>query len=149
MADPISIIGLVSGIITFIDFGLKVVSENKKLRDSASRGTSDAIDELDLYIQNVHDWNLKVIKQQSNGLDLSADEKRILGMVQKCERLVKDLRDVIEPLKLQNGVRSKTLETARVAIQRRWKSSDIQDIRERLQTLDGQIRRNVECTMNS
>ena len=50
MADPVSVVGLISSVITFVDFGLKVVSESKKIRDSASKGTSDEISELDNYI---------------------------------------------------------------------------------------------------
>lgn len=78
MADPISMIGLVSGIITFIDFGLKIVSQTRKLRDSAANDSTDEVDELDRYIESVREWNSKILNQQSSTLKLSQDEKRML-----------------------------------------------------------------------
>jgi hypothetical protein len=149
MADPVSVVGLISSVITFIDFGLKVISESKKLRDSASKGTADEISELDHYITNIQQWHEKVKKQQLSGLRLSQSEKRILEMVQDCEKLVIELREVIGSLKIQNKARSKTIETARVAFQRRWKYGDIQNMRTRLHDLDEQIRSHVEHIMQA
>ena len=149
MADPVSVVGLISSVITFIDFGLKVISEGKKLRDSASKGTSDEISELDHYIKNIQKWHEKVKQQQLPGLQLSESEKRILGMVQDCEKLVHELQEVIEPLKIQDGARSRTLETARIIFQRGWKHGDIQNMRTRLHTLDEQIRSHVEHIMQA
>jgi hypothetical protein len=149
MADPVSVVGLISSVITFIDFGLKVISESKKLRDSASKGTSDEISELDHYITNIQQWHEKVKKQQLSGLRLSQSEKRILEMVQDCEKLVIELREVIGSLKIQNKARSKTIETARVAFQTRMKYGDNQNKRTRLHDLDEQIRRHVEHIMQA
>lgn len=149
MGDPIPVVGLISGVITFIDFGLKVVAESKKLHNSAARGASDEISELDRYVVNIHEWNEEIKRQQLSGLQLSKDERRILGMVRDCEKLVDELREVIETLQIQDGARSKKLETARVAFQRRWKSGDLQNLRTRLRDLDEQIRRNVEHIMQS
>lgn len=70
-------------------------------------------------------------------------------MVQDCEKLVIELREVIESLKIQVRARSKTIETARVAFQRRWKHGDIQNMRTRLHSLDEQIRSHVERIMQA
>jgi hypothetical protein len=90
-----------------------------------------------------------VKQQQLSGLQLSQSEKRILEMVQDCEKLVIELIEVIESLKIQVRARSKTIETARVAFQRRWKHGDIQNMRTRLHSLDEQIRSHVERIMQA
>jgi uncharacterized protein YajQ (UPF0234 family) len=147
MADPISIIGLVSGVITFVDFGLKIVSQIDQIRDSAAKGTSDEIDDLDEYIEDVRHWTLKVEIQQKSGLELSQDEKRILKLVQQCEALVKELHGLIITLQVQAGVRSKTWEATKVAFRRRWKQRDLEKLELKLRNLDGQIREHVENAM--
>lgn len=149
MADPVSVVGLISSVITFVDFGLKVVSESKKIRDSASKGTSDEISELDHYITNIQQWHKKVKQQQLSGLRLSQSERSILEMVQDCEKLVIELQKVIGSLKIQNTARSTMMKTARVAFQRRWMYDEIQNMRARLQNLDGQIRSHVEHIMQA
>ncbi|KAH8759553.1 hypothetical protein F5882DRAFT_479407 [Hyaloscypha sp. PMI_1271] len=73
MADPITIIGLVSSIITLVDFGLKVVSGTKNVRDSL-HGTTAEVRELDLIVEEVRLSNDLVKKQQSSGQKLSNDD---------------------------------------------------------------------------
>ena len=81
MAEAISVVGLVSRIIAFIGFGFKVISETKKLRDAAVQGSSDEIEELDRYLQDVREGNSKVKQQRTSGLVLSNDERNIVQMI--------------------------------------------------------------------
>ncbi|KAI2631192.1 hypothetical protein GGS21DRAFT_168574 [Xylaria nigripes] len=146
MPDPATIIGLVSGIISFIDFGLKVVSEAKHVRDSA-HGTTAEIHELDLIIDDVRCSNDQVKRQQSSRAELSRDEARILAMVTECEKLVGELRQAINKVKKRDGARFKTLESARVAFHSLLKQDEIQILRSRLDNLDRQISKNVESLL--
>lgn len=146
MADPITIIGLVSSIITFVEFGLKVVSGTKNVRDSA-HGTTAEVHELDLILEDVRRSNDLVKKQQSSGSGLSDDELHTLAMVAECDKLVGQLRKTINTLKIRAGARSKTLESARVFTQSFLKKSDVQTLRSRLDGLDERIRTNVENIM--
>jgi hypothetical protein len=144
MADPISMIGLVSGIITFIDFGLKIVSQTRKLRDAAGNDSTDEVDELDRYIESVREWNSKILNQQSSTLKLSQDEKHMLQKVQQCESLATELQGLIGSLKIPKDAKSKTFKVAKLVFQRRWKQGDIADLQLRLRNLEVQIRRDVE-----
>lgn len=144
MADPISIIGLVSGIITFVDFGLKIISEVDKVRHPGANGTSDEIDELQGYIDKVHDWNTKIKKQRESGLHLSREEERVLEEVYVCEKLVKELQGLIADLKTKDGVRPRAWETTKVAFRRRWRQSDIDKLQKRLHDMYERIRRDFE-----
>jgi len=146
MADPVTIISLVASILTFVDFGLKVVSGTRSIRDSA-HGTTAEVHELDLIVEDVRSSNDLVKKQQSSGQKLSKDEQRILSMVAECENLVGELRKAISKLKVRTDARSKTLESARVFTQSFLKQSDIQALRTRLDKLDERIRRNIENAM--
>ncbi len=47
-----SIIGLISGIVTFVDFGFKTVSGTKHVRDSL-QGTTAEVSELDPIVAEV------------------------------------------------------------------------------------------------
>jgi hypothetical protein len=146
MADPITIISLVASILTFVDFGLKVVSGTRNVRDSA-HGTTTEIRELDLIVEDVRSSNDLVKKQQWSGRKLSKDEQLILAMVAECENLVGELEKTIRKLKVRADVRSKTLESARVFTQSFLKQGDIQALRTRLEKLDERVRRNIENAM--
>jgi len=124
MADPITIIGLVSSIITLVDFGLKAVSGTKNVRDSL-HGTTAEVRELDLIVEEVRLSNDLVKKQQSSGQKLSNGELHILAMVAECDQLVGELRKTINTLKIRATARSKTLESARVFTQTFLKLGDI------------------------
>ena len=91
MNDPITIIGLVSGIITFVDYGFKVVSGTKNLHDSV-RGTTAEVHELDLILEEVRSSNNLARQQHSSGQKLSSGESNILAMVEQCEKLASALR---------------------------------------------------------
>jgi hypothetical protein len=146
MADPITIIGLASSIITFVEFGLKVVSGAKGIRDS-QHGTTAEIHQLDLIVADVRALNTEVKQQQLSHKKLSEDELRILAMVTECERLQDELQKTIESLTVRPDARSQTLESARVFAKSFFKSSDLQALRTRLDSLDARIRMSVGNAM--
>ncbi|KAI0555886.1 hypothetical protein F4679DRAFT_578007 [Xylaria curta] len=143
MADPATIIGLVSGIISFVDFGLKIASGIKNVRESL-HGTTAEIRELDMIVDDVRRSNTLVKKQQLSHKELSHEERSFLMMVEECEKLVGEIRKAINTLKIRDGARSKTLENARVVVQSLLKQDEIQALQSRLNNLDERIRRNIE-----
>jgi len=52
MAEVLAIIGLVSNILSFIDFGIKFASGTRNVRDSA-HGTTTEVRELELIVEDV------------------------------------------------------------------------------------------------
>lgn len=101
MADPISVIGLVSGIITFVDFGFKVVSRANQIRESG-KGTIQEVDELNTIVQDVRRLNIKVKDQIPSGQKPSDDEECILKMVDDCETLCDQLHTIVSKLAVRN-----------------------------------------------
>lgn len=142
MAEALAIIGLVSNILSFIDFGIKFASGTRDVRDSL-HGTTAEVRELEIIVEDVERYHAQVDKLRSNGQELSAHEKSIMGMVKYCRNIAEDLHKIIERLHVREG-RSKTLESSRVLFQGLWKQRDIDTLRERLEALDKRIRVNVE-----
>jgi hypothetical protein len=142
MAEALAMIGLVSNIISFIDFGLKVASGTRNVRSSLHGATAD-IRELDLIAADVQRYNDQVKQQKASGQQISEHEQHILDMVGECNTLVLELRKAIKTLKVRDG-RSKTLESGRVAFQTLWKQKDIDGLRTRLDSLDQRIRSHIE-----
>jgi hypothetical protein len=59
MADPISILGLVASVLTFADFGWKVVVGGKSARHSVD-GTTDDVTRLNAIIADIRRLNSTV-----------------------------------------------------------------------------------------
>ena len=142
MAEALAIIGLVSNILSFIDFGIKFSSGVRNVRDSL-HGTTAEVQELELIVEDVERYHERVKIQQASGQKLSVHEKHILGMVQQCRNIAEELHKAIAKLHMREG-RSKTIESSRVFFQSFWKQRDIVSLRTRLEALDKQIRLNVE-----
>ena len=141
------IIGLVSSIITFVDFGFKIVSGAKDVRDSV-QGTMGEVCELDLIVTDVQHWNDLVKKQRTPGQKRSNDELHVLEMVDECEVLVGKLRSLISTLKVRVDARSKTLEGARVFTKSFLKQAEIKSLRSRLDDIAPRIENHVVNVMD-
>lgn len=142
MADPISIIGLVASVITFVDFGVKVISTSKDVR-SSHLGMPGDVHQLDLIINDIQKSHDEIRKGMKATQKLSEDESRILLMVQEAEGLYTQLRSVIAKLEVRDDARSKTLESLRVAFRLSWNQNDLKGLAERLEKLDQRIRINL------
>lgn len=142
MAEVLAIIGLVSNILSFIDFGLKFVSGSRNVRDSLY-GTTTEIRELELIVEHIESHHGQVQRQQSSGQQLSADERGILSMVQHCRQIGEELHKAIGRLHVREG-RSKALETSRVLFQGLWNQRDLVSLQTRLEALDKRIRLHIK-----
>jgi hypothetical protein len=116
MADPISILGLVAGIITFVDFGYKVISGSKSARDSIQGRTPD-VARLNKIVQEIRLMNIALVSQISGQKKPSPLEKHVIEMVQESEKLKLQLHKEIEKLTMRSETRFKHLESGRVALQ--------------------------------
>ena len=146
MAEALAIVGLVSNIISFIGFGLKVASGARNVRDSL-HGTTADLHELQLIVADVRKFNNQVRQQRSSGHRLSKHEINILAMVKECDNVAHELQQAIEKLKVRSW-RSKTLESGRIAFQTIRKQKYIDALRTRLDSLDQRVRSNIEHIIN-
>lgn len=142
MAESLAIMGLASNIVSFIDFGLKLASGTRMILESI-HGTTPEIRELELVVRNVERLNAEIIQQNVSGQTFSSDEQLILDMVQECDQLAGDIRKMMKKLIVRDGVRSKTLESGRVAFQVMRKHAEIDRLRNRLESMDEKLRRHI------
>jgi hypothetical protein len=142
MGEPLAIVGLVSNLVSFVDFGIKLASGVRNVRDS-THGTTSEIQELEIIVGNVQKYNRSVLEQKNAGQSFSIHEQGFLDLVKECERVSIDLRKRIDSLHVRNG-RMTILEYSRVAFLNLLKRKDTDTLRKRLESLDRLIRSNVE-----
>ncbi|POS72344.1 hypothetical protein DHEL01_v209263 [Diaporthe helianthi] len=97
--DPISAIGLVSSVITFIDFGYELISAAREVRASASGTTSanDHIEFLNTRMEAVAS-DLKV----ANSSPVASADRRLTDLADKCLQLSNDLKKLLDKLRAKN-----------------------------------------------
>jgi hypothetical protein len=130
----VAALGLAANIITFIHFGFRVVSQARNVRDS-SYGTTTEDWELDLILQDVEKLNEAVLNHQTPGKKLTQNEERLPEMVRECKRLVTQLRESLNALKMRDG-RSKSMESVRVVISSFLHERSIMSLQEKARGLE-------------
>lgn len=99
--DPLTAVGLVSSVITFIDFGYKAVSAAKEAHASASGATTtnEHIEFLNMRMGALA-TDLSAAKSHPGGM--SADRLRLVELADKCLGLSDDLRKLVAKLKVND-----------------------------------------------
>ncbi|KAH5096643.1 hypothetical protein HBI56_137370 [Parastagonospora nodorum] len=146
MADPISILGLVAGIITFVDFGYKVISGSKSARDSIQGRTPD-VARLNKIVQEIRLMNAALVSQISGQRKPSPLEKHVIEMVQESEKLNLQLHKEIEKLTMRSETRFKHLESGRVALQSIRSHKSLQSLGKELLVLDHRVRSGIQMVL--
>lgn len=145
MADPFAIVGLATSILTLVDFGTKVISLAKSIRETHNETIPEA-EELDLILHHVQSLSSALLNGPA-AQNLSQDERKVISMAAKCDELARELRDILETLKVRGTAWSKTLETGRVVFQAMRKKKTIDSLQARLASLDNSLREAVNGTL--
>ncbi|KAI2634144.1 hypothetical protein GGS26DRAFT_552389 [Hypomontagnella submonticulosa] len=117
--DPFSAIGLVSNIITFLDFSYKLITTAKYIQSSAS-GASKHNDDLSFMTSQLQRLatNLKVARPEGS---LSKREHSLLQVATQCEGVSIELATLLDKLRARNPKSNR--ESIRAAI-RDWRKKD-------------------------
>lgn len=99
--DPLSAIGLVSSVITFIDFGYEVISAAREVRSSAT-GTTAANNHREFLNKRMEAVAMDLAAANSNQGSMSADTRRLTELADKCLELSNDLKRLLEKLRANN-----------------------------------------------
>jgi hypothetical protein len=142
MADPFTILGLSSNIISFIQFGFTVVSASKAVRDSV-HGTTPEVHDLKSIVEDVQELIERVDAERKAGRALTKEERHIVEMAKECEMLVKQLQHAIDKLKIRDGASSRWLESTKIVVKGMWKRGEIDELKVRLETLVGRLRHSL------
>lgn len=130
MAEALALIGLVSNILGFIEFGVTLVSVTQSLGDARKVPDISELDSILDDIQLRHDGLRQHL--ESSNLKLSKADSNLLTMVQQCDKITERLRDLSKKLE----GRSRFGGTIRFVI----KKKEIDELRERLMRLDGMVK---------
>ncbi|KAI4694174.1 uncharacterized protein J4E84_002756 [Alternaria hordeiaustralica] len=102
MAEALAIIGLVSNIISFIDFGIKFASGARNVRDSV-HGTTAEVRELELIVEDVKRYHERVKKQQASGQKLSLKSCARLSPGYMCAKVARRPSKVVASFSKVSG----------------------------------------------
>ena len=139
MAEALAIIGLASNIISFIDFGTKLASVSRDIRDS-SHGTTAEVKQLADIAASLESWNDKVKNLRSSRANLSRDELNIVKVAEDCERLVPQIQEKLTKMRTRENATWKTLESLRVATRTLLGGWELKDLGSKLADLDQRFR---------
>ena len=148
MADPLTLIGLASNIIAFIDFGVKLVSAVKSIQDSAE-GTLPEISDLGLIVNDIRVANANLKLEISSQSHVSPQDESILAMANECVQIADQLDSLIGELKLRDTSNnlSRGVEASRIYVRAWRKKKPIDNLRHRLENLDGRISKSVKLSL--
>ena len=120
--DPFSALGLVGNVVTFLDFGYKIIAAAKNIQSSAS-GASKHNEELSSVAGQLHRvvTNLKIT---APARPLSERERSLLQVATQCESVSLELTTLLDKLKARNPKSSR--ESIRAVI-RDWRKKDQKD----------------------
>lgn len=99
--DPLSAIGLVSSVITFIDFGYEVISAAREVRASAT-GTTKANKHIEFLNTRMEAVATDLVAAKSSRGDMSADARQLTELADMCLQLTNELRKLLEKLRVGN-----------------------------------------------
>lgn len=142
------VISMVSSVITLLDFGCKVVSGTRSVRDSA-HGTAPDVHELELILKDIHDSHEAYRAHILASNRKFPQDDNTLAMIKASEELQKDLSDVIAKLQISNLATSKTLESWRVSVRRVRKDKYLGVLRDRLLELDRHVSKKFDQEMQA
>lgn len=98
--DPASAIGLVSSVITFIDFGYELITAAREVHASAT-GTTAANDHIN-FLNTRMEAVAKDLAVAKSSRGMSADTQRLAELADKCLTLSNDLKKLLDKLRANN-----------------------------------------------
>jgi hypothetical protein len=138
--DPISIIGLASSIITFIDFGIELVSYGREIQSSV-RGLATQNATLERVIEETQAWcsNLRVSYKSSLP---TPEERAIVSLAGECKVISDEILIQLKKIKPKNPKSKPSIAIA--IIKDKWHSEDRTKLQNRLEKCQSRLRVQLE-----
>ncbi|RPA80977.1 hypothetical protein BJ508DRAFT_326825 [Ascobolus immersus RN42] len=146
MGDALAIIGLLSNIAQFLEYGIQISREAAAISDDKSETTKELC-ELATVMQMVNFGIEKTERDRSTGSSFTSDhmfgnfDEDARLVVEQCKPLVKELSTLIENLQERSGTKSRLADLA-LALRRRRAKSDLENLEFRIRRLLEAITRN-------
>jgi hypothetical protein len=140
--DPLTAIGLVSGIISIIDFSTKVLSGAKEVYDSGHGATAENRS-LAAITTEMQTLSTGFIVPDVTNTNLSTQEKAISVLAAECKVLSGDILKLLEKIGSSKGKsRSESLKTE---VKSTWYKEEKEELLTRLDRCRSQLHLNLEA----
>lgn len=139
MLDPMSARSLAAAIVQFVDFGSKLLVEGYGSYRSAEGATDEQIQiesvavDLDDLCERLWQAPPLTAGKQSRG------EAALAQLAQECQKVAKELVELLDSLKVTSSGPWRSWEAARQTVRRAWKKDKIEKLQKRLDTIRFQI----------
>ncbi|KAI2469066.1 hypothetical protein F4781DRAFT_239284 [Annulohypoxylon bovei var. microspora] len=135
--DPLTALGLVGNVITFVDFSWKLIAGAREIYESTT-DTSENSHSLEILATNVAQLSDAIITDTTTPRNLQE-------LSTECRILANDLLGVINRLKVKG--KHKRWNSFIVALREVWNQGKINSLVERLQRLHSQVLAQIQFTM--
>lgn len=139
MLDPMSALSVAAAIVQFVDFGSGILVDGYRSYRSAEGTAQESIDIEDAAVELgelcERLWQAPPLTAGSP----SKGEVALSRLAQDCQRVAKDLTDMLDGLKVTSTGPWRTWEAARQAARRAWRLDKIEKMQKRLETIRSQI----------
>ena len=96
--DPVTIFGLVCGIVQIVDFSVKVLFTSKELYDRGSLAEHADVDFMSVQLTNLRS-DLITKRHENSGFPEEAGRQAILELARRCSQTALELHETLEKLK--------------------------------------------------
>ncbi|KAI8712815.1 NACHT domain-containing protein [Fusarium sp. LHS14.1] len=131
--DPVSAIGLASAIITFIEFGSKLLKGAKEIRDSAN-DSLEKNESREVIAEAMKEVATKL--KTPEPAQISPEQQKLCDLAVKCNDLSQRILELLNKIKPKN---KKPLHVYRAAFHAWRKEDDIKDLEKRLSDCRNQL----------
>ncbi|KAJ9263807.1 hypothetical protein DTO195F2_2724 [Paecilomyces variotii] len=132
--DPVTAIGLVGNIFTFVDFSLEILKGAKDVYAS-SAGCLEENRQRGVIARETESLASKLLV--SNNARLTGADKCLFDLATECQKISRDLISLLDKLKAKNP-KSK-LHSVKSSVRNKWYQKDKQDLEQRLQICRSQL----------
>ncbi|KAI1328220.1 hypothetical protein F5Y16DRAFT_398627 [Xylariaceae sp. FL0255] len=143
--DPLSAIGLVGNIITFLEFGYEISSAAKKIHNSLSGATRNNDD-----LESMNRQFMSVASGLKAGIrpgDTSKETKELQTLLAECDTITADIQALLGTLRV-SGPRSKR-QSLKLAIRDWRKREEKTELEKRLDRCKQQVSLHISCLTRS
>ncbi|KAJ5015458.1 hypothetical protein K4K57_013124 [Colletotrichum sp. SAR 10_99] len=94
--DPVSAIGLASAVLSFIDFGTKIISGTQQIYDATSGAKQDNLT-LEVVVRDLNELSTKLSGPDPE--NRTESDKDLCELAAECKRLAEDLKQLLDRIK--------------------------------------------------
>jgi hypothetical protein len=145
MAEALAIIGLASSIITFIEFGVAIITTTRSIRSSPD-GKVPEIRELETSLNTMRLRNTAALERMASK-PMSQHELQISQAVVECEKVVAQLKRLVRLRTRRSDARFPNIESAIVFARMVMGRGELDRLIKQLKNQDAQVRKGLKALL--